>query len=70
MGRRAPSSTATNALDGRRDMKKVAGSNWIHIAQCLEKWKMLKEAYTNVVETGLRRRMRFEPPIKIIKNLM
>ncbi|XP_039749195.1 uncharacterized protein LOC120625979 [Pararge aegeria] len=26
------------------DVKKVAGSNWIHTAQCREKWKILKEA--------------------------
>ncbi|KAL0839312.1 hypothetical protein ABMA28_016056 [Loxostege sticticalis] len=36
------------------DIRKVAGQNWMLVAQDRARWKGLKEAYTKLVEEGLR----------------
>ncbi|KAL0850897.1 hypothetical protein ABMA28_006806 [Loxostege sticticalis] len=36
------------------DIRKVAGQNWMLVAQDRARWKGLKEAYTKLVEDGLR----------------
>ncbi|KAL0859868.1 hypothetical protein ABMA27_010206 [Loxostege sticticalis] len=36
------------------DIRKVAGQNWMLVAQDRVRWKGLKEAYTKLVEEGLR----------------
>ncbi|KAL0831265.1 hypothetical protein ABMA28_002113 [Loxostege sticticalis] len=36
------------------DIRKVAGQNWMLVAQDRARWRGLKEAYTKLVEEGLR----------------
>ncbi|XP_060804865.1 uncharacterized protein LOC132902721 [Amyelois transitella] len=34
------------------DIRQIAGTRWLQVAQSRDEWRSLKEAYTQVVETG------------------